>query len=60
MSFKISNNLFRTFSKNPYKILDIAKGASDAEIKKAYFKLAKLHHPDVTNGNDVKVYSGNV
>lgn len=32
--------------KDPYQILGIGKDASDAEIKKAYRKLAKEHHPD--------------
>lgn len=34
-----------------YQVLGIAKGASDADIKKAYRKLARKYHPDV-NPND--------
>lgn len=34
-------------SKNPYDILGISKTASDDEIKAAYRKLAKKHHPDL-------------
>lgn len=34
-----------------YEVLDIAKGASDADIKKAYRKLAKKYHPDANPDN---------
>jgi len=34
-----------------YKALGIAQTASDAEIKKAYRKMARKYHPDV-NQND--------
>lgn len=34
-----------------YKILDIGKDANDAEIKKAYRKLAMQHHPDRNPGD---------
>lgn len=34
-------------SKNLYHVLGISKGASEAEIKSAYRKLARKYHPDV-------------
>ena len=39
--------------KDLYKTLGVAEGADDSAIKKAYRKLAKEYHPDVT-GNDKK------
>jgi DnaJ-class molecular chaperone len=38
---------------DPYKVLNVQKGASEAEIKRAFRKLAKEHHPD-RNANDPK------
>jgi DnaJ-class molecular chaperone len=39
--------------KDLYKVLGVAENADEATIKKAYRKLAKEYHPDVT-GNDKK------
>ena len=41
-------------SENLYDVLKVAKGADAREIKKAYFNLAKEHHPD--KGGDVEYF----
>ncbi|MDI2112765.1 J domain-containing protein [Commensalibacter nepenthis] len=38
-------------STDPYQILGIAKTASQDDIRKAYRKLAKKHHPDLNPGD---------
>ena len=31
---------------DPFEILEVSTGATPSEIKKAYFRLSRLYHPD--------------
>ena len=40
--------------KDYYEVLGLTKGASDEEIKRAFRKLAKQYHPDVSKEPDAE------
>ncbi|KAI2602839.1 hypothetical protein GGR54DRAFT_622739 [Hypoxylon sp. NC1633] len=46
--------------KDPYKTLGVGKSASTAEIKKAYYALAKKYHPDTNKDSSAKDRFGEV
>jgi molecular chaperone DnaJ len=51
-TFHATSNLQAT--KDPYKVLGVGKGSSAAEIKKAYYGLAKKFHPDTNKDPTAK------
>lgn len=58
ITFRSRANLFTQPNFDPakdyYLTLGVSKDAKDSDIKKAYFNLAKIHHPDHNNGKDTK------
>ncbi len=54
--FESIKAMFVKSADNAYKILEIEKGATDEEVKKAYRRMAKKYHPDrvITENEAIK------
>ncbi len=46
--------LKRSKTKDYYKVLDVPRDASSKDIKRAYLKLSKLHHPDKASSAEAR------
>ena len=53
VSYGFSFNNF-DYNKDYFKVLGVQKTANEAEIKSAFYKLAKQYHPDLNKGNEAK------
>ena len=60
-SYQRTTNTYTTDKSKYYTILGVSKNASQDEIRKAYHKLAKEHHPDkfVNSSDSEKKYNEN-
>ena len=56
--FESIKAMFVKSANNAYKILDVPKTATDADVKKAYRQMAKKYHPDRVNTQDEAIKKG--
>lgn len=52
LAYKVSQFDYEMANFDPYEILGISPGSSQAEVKKAYRRLSLILHPDKDTGNE--------
>lgn len=54
--FQVFRSFAKQTKKDHYAVLGVAKTATQQEIKHAYYKLSRIHHPDRNEGSDYSVH----
>ena len=52
VAYKTSQYDYEYANFDPYEILQVDVGASQGDIKSAYRKLSRIHHPDKPTGDE--------
>lgn len=52
LTYKVSQFDYEMSNFDPYEILSVPLGSSKSEVKKAYFKLSQVWHPDKPTGDE--------